>query len=289
MNISELTKVYISERDNTENYNQQLEFCIRHLTNFVGRDLSPAALSYETVNRWITNLQETCELSPSSVTRYRRAVLTIWKFAADLDLCEYPIVRRIKRVKLVHQPPEAFTIEQVASLIQSAKQERGIYGAGIRRALWWASIIGTAYDTGLRRGDILALPFDVSEGKPFQIVEKKTGRMQLRQISPRVCEWIRITGERDLAFPWLLGIREFPDHFNRIRDRAEIKRGHFKWLRRTNGSLLGTLGHSSQHVFETFYNDKTLSNTVQLPPAIPCPEPNTTTTQSKRLKKSDDT
>lgn len=289
MNISELTKVYISERDNTENYNQQLEFCIRHLNNFVGRDLSPAALNCDLVNRWITHLQETCDLSPSSVARYRRAVITIWKFAADLDRCEYPIVRRIKRVKLVHKPPQAFNIPEVASLVESAKQERGIYGEGIRRGLFWASIIGTAYDTGLRRGDILALPFDVSDGKPFQVVESKTGRVQLRQISPRVCEWIRVSGERNLAFPWSLGIREFPDHFNRIRERAGIKRGHFKWLRRTNGSLLGTLGHSSQRVFETFYNDKTLSNTVVLPPEIPCQEPNTTTTQSKRSKKSDDT
>ena len=289
MNISELTKVYISERDNTENYNKQLEFCIQHLINFVGRDISPAALDYQMINRWITNLLEKQDLSPSSVTRYRRAVLTIWKFAADLDLCGYPIVRRIKRVKLVHKPPQAFTIDQVASLIQAAKEERGVYGAGIRRALFWASIIGTAYDTGLRRGDILALPFDVSDGKPFQIVENKTGRVQLRQISPQVCEWIQISGERELAFPWTLGIREFPDHFNRIRNRAKIKHGHFKWLRRTNGSLLGTLGHSSPHVFETFYNDKTLNNTVKLPPAIPCQEPSTTATQSKRLKKSDGT
>lgn len=269
MKISELVRAYVLEKDNTEQYNAQLIHRMRDLELYCGRELSVSDFSANLLNSWLGNVLKMQKLSRHTVVGYRRAAITLWMYAADLELCDYPTTRRIFIPKVKHAAPVAFTIAEVSRLIESASAERGSLSNDIQRKYYWPAAIRIAYDTGLRRGDIWRLPYSIIDGKPFAIIENKTHLCQTRRISEQACELLVKSGRRNIALPWPGGDRNgrtFGSQFERIRKRAGIESGTFKRLRRTHGSLLGTLGHSSTAVFERHYHDRTLVDEVELPP-----------------------
>jgi len=249
MKLKKLVKRYNSERDNCHQYQESLARAVNRYREFTGLN----QFEYESVNEWLTNLQQ--HVSNHTVKNYRRYAITLWTYAATLDLCEYPDPRRIKQVKVTNPAPQAWSPEQVMRLVHVAPNA------------WWKAVIIAGYDTGLRRGDLLRLPRTIENGQRFVIVERKTRQSETRQLSDRGAELLRRLPENELAFPWDKSLTTFGRQFAQIVDAAELT-GTFKYLRRTFVTLSGWR-HADPGISKKHYIDPTLvDEPVPRPPAI---------------------
>lgn len=253
MFLKPIVEDYILERDNCQAYNEHLRRAIRYLGDYFGEDAAVHHLTYEKVNAWLDRQLKI--RSKHSVQNYRRMILTIWNHCAEKNLCEWPASKRVKRIRTPRSRPQAFTPDEIRSLLEASRTLIGDYDDGIARADYWHALIYGAYDLGFRRGDMFSLPRGIVDGRPFCWVESKSGMLQCRQLSQEGSESLSRIEHKSLAYPWMRSLSSFRKSFETIKRRAGVRYGCFKWLRRTHGTYAGTLGHRSPEVFERHYND----------------------------------
>ena len=255
MRLRKLTEVYISERDNSEAYNDHLRRHVRLFCEFAG-NVKPKQLEYDQVNEWLAAVS--VNHAKATVRTYKQAVVCIWYYASQRGLCAIPNTRRLKRITERHKRPTAFSKDDVRRLIEVAGTIPGTYGPGMEKARYWQALIRGAWDLGFRRGDMLALPRSIVDADKVDWDEHKTGRTQCRRLSDQGRDLLRRISHEELAYPWLRSLAAFAATFRHIRELAQIEAGTFKWLRRSHGSYSGTLGHASSDVFEKHYHDRSL-------------------------------
>lgn len=254
---------YIMSRDIGKGHADNLRRALFKLQSFAGKPLDE--LDTVLVNEWLSALLESGK-SRQTVKLYRRSILTIWNHLGDIDYQEYPISRRIKQVKAPVPAPVAFRPEQVQELIKAASTLNGTYHAiGIERRVWWPAMIASAYDTGLRRGDLFRLPHGISYGNPFAIVESKTGATEVRQLSQYTCGLIR-RYEHHQAHPWEMAKSSFAKGWRGIIKKVDFD-GQFKMLRRSFVTLT-EWRHADPAVSRRHYIDRTMIDTVHRPPEL---------------------
>ncbi len=128
-------------------------------------------------------------------------------------------------------------------LLAAADQLRGFFrGTRIERRLWWRAFLLTAWYTGLRLGDVLAIRFDSIAPTPdgggrLTVVMNKTGDAIHRVLPASAMQAVlasMATSPREICFPLWVNRRHFYRAANALIHSAGL-RGTIKWIRRGSG------------------------------------------------------
>ena len=267
--MQSVAKTYCIERDVTPDYRQALA---RVAASMDAAGITPSMLQDSVVNRWLATLPQ----SPTTRSNYRRMALTLWRFAADRQLCgHYP--RSVVKVKPRNSPVIAWSEAELLRLVHVCACYSHTLKTGVSAALFFEGWVRCGYQTGLRFSDQLALKCSDMRGDRLHVVMNKTGLPVSKRITPRLVEiltMLSVQGDGQTVFKCHLNERWIRIHFARICKQAGLT-GTPKWLRRTGATFVEAkqpgmagrfLGHLSHGLADKHYIDKTL-----LPDACPTP------------------
>lgn len=252
MHLREIAAEYCSVNDFSQSYEAHLLRTAKRFCHFVGRNVQ--SLNYQSVNEWLRN--EVALNKRLTAYNYRKQLITLLNFAADHHGWEMPHTRKIKRIKRDLPEPSALHPENIEKLLGAAARLTGRYECGSKADYWRAVIVG-GYDIGARRADMWMLPRSIVHGKPFTYVCQKERIRHRRRLSPLGCEFLRHLKSSKRAYPWELCPTSWAKTVRRIGEFAGFE-WQFKQLRKTHGTLAGTLNHRSHDVFVQFYRDESI-------------------------------
>lgn len=274
--LLEYAESYVLSRDVTSDYADLLRARLRRFVAWCGGSLALADLDCEIVNRYLAWLATT-GVKPVTVDNHRRAILAVWNDAFQFNVNNNPPLR-VRKIKKPRDAVEAFTHLEILQLVEYAATLRDYFPNGIRRGDFWVGLIYAGYSTGLRRGDLLRITRQqIGANGVTRIRQNKTGNMvcvcfcqeSLEKIDKMACD------HDDKAFRWPYHTNALPRQFRAIVKAAGVRRGQFKWLRRSAGSYSEreqpgrghlTLGHKSPAVFHAFYEDHEITRDSPISP-----------------------
>jgi integrase len=260
------------------------EYTIRKLCQHVGGGVSVFDLTDELLSNWSYAMLKQ-DMALASIDGHLARIRALWRHARRKKLlAEDPITHRLPRLRKI---PDAWSLEELAQLIEATSDRsfdctmrNGIHLGKLLRAM-----ILTTYDTGFRRGDILALrKVDMRADGVIVIVMQKTGEHITRAVRPETMEAIHATlpPERELLFPWVRHISNLAKTFRQLLKVAKLPGGRFcQWqkIRRTAathlervhpGGASALLGHKSPQMARMHYIDPRIAATQPpMPPAPP--------------------
>lgn len=271
------TEKYLDSHDVCRDYAQRIRGRVRAFVEWLGEEIMVRDVTCELVNEYITALQQTTELESTTINNYRADLRAVWFDAYQLDCNEHPPLR-LRRVPKLREAIEAFTHEEINKLLVAAKASPDFYRNGVNRSVLWRAAILSAYSTGLRRADMLAVRrSQILPTRVATIKQQKTGFPVVVKFSVEAVECIGQIAipDDDRALPFPYGAKVFGCHFRELVKAAGVRPGTFKWLRRAAGSYAesmqpggGTrlLGHRDANVFNNHYRDDSI---VQQKPIEP--------------------
>lgn len=203
-------------------------------------------------------------LSPQTVQNHRRMLCTLRKAAIQDGLVE-ECTRKIRRVKADLPLPRAWSHDEIRTLLDHARNMRG----GTYRCRWgdlMPAYILTAYSSGLRLGDMLAIAHDSVRGNRVALVLQKTRRPHVCVLDDAALMAIRCLPQHGpRIFGDLVGRCVFIRAFRRLVKRAGLQ-GSSKYLRRSSATYCaisgqdatGHLGHATAGLAQRHYIDPVL-------------------------------
>lgn len=234
---------------------------------WAGRPVRLDELDERSVSEWLRDYAAT--VKPHTVRGKKSMLLALWRAAADDGLAQEPSARRVRRVRLPELVPTAWTKAEVEYLLATVAGLKRRHRCGLSRAAWWDLAVRCAWDSGLRWADLMALRVDaIAADGTATVQQQKTGRIATFRLSATTLEALRSTlaeCPRTLVCPWPSSGETFRDQFTRIVEKAGIRAGTWKWIRRGSGTdvemqLRGT-GHlhlgNTRAVFDRSYGDPT--------------------------------
>lgn len=270
----DVASLYCDERTVTPDYRQGL---IRVARSMRAAGVTPSTLQDSSFNRWLAGLSQ----SATTRSNYRRMGLTLWRHSLDIGLAEhYP--RRIVRVKARPKPPVAWTLCEMARLVDEAsKLEHKFKRSRCPANVFYRAFARSGYETGLRYSDLYSLRVEQIRDGRLWVMPNKTGNPVPKQLSAECVEDLRkliALGDGERVFSWAICKRRAREHFKKLCRRAGIA-GTPKFLRRTGathceirqpGSAGRFLGHLSPGLAYRCYVDRTLlAEQCPTPPLIP--------------------
>jgi integrase len=280
MSLVEHTERYIMSRDLCGLYAQQLRSRVGSLERWANRPLRLSDLTPDLVSEWLYHLQKT-DKAPETVNGYRRAVLTIWRWATPSDQ-PLPRLDRVRTCKTPDKPRPAFTLEELQALLHAATLSLGSRPDGLPWCVWWPAYIHSAYSTGQYLSDLARIGWvDVRPDRRCTFVRRKTGRAITVEFSSQAIEWcerIKSMLASSHVLPWTYSPAAFSGQFRRLTRKAGVREGTPKWIRRSavsyaeaehpgNGRVIA--GHSSQAITDRHYRDWTIAPApVVRPPSL---------------------
>jgi integrase len=233
---------------------RQYEITARLFEQWAGGPVQLVELDEASVSAWLRDYAAS-GVVPETVRSKKVGILALWRAAADEGLCEPP-TRRIRSVRVPYKAPTCWTWEEVSALLTACQGLQRWHKTGLRRSAWFDLAVRLAWDTGLRQGDQWRLPVaDIRPDGAVHLVQSKTGRPVICQVSTSTAEALRVSLElapRQLVTPWMSSHETFDDQFKRLTQKAGIRQGTWKWLRRASatdveiqrpGSATAHLGH----------------------------------------------
>jgi integrase len=213
----------------------------------------------------------------STVNSKRRTLLTLWRAAADDDLCEWP--RRVRRFPETKHIPSAWTIEEIARLIEETRYCPGqVPGVNIRWCDWWTALVTTLFVTGCRVSPMLTTRSkDVDlEAKRLTVVIPKVHCEQMFSLTTEAVDAIRPIYDRQRELVWYYPFRkdQLWREFRKIVEaaglearkyRAELfhrlRRSHISYVAAKGGHEAARLaaGHADIRMTEKHYLDPRIS------------------------------
>jgi integrase len=262
-------------RDITADYGSKVRYCCRRFVVWLTYDPGVAGLDAESVNEFLIDLKNQ-GLRPDTVAGYRRAIILIWNEAYRArDHSEPPL--RVRRVRTPREPVEAFTLDELRSLLDAASKLTGYFPNGVKRADFWTVAIHSAYATGLRRGDLLMVKWaDIGADGLLSVCQSKTGYPVTVRLDSGAREArARITIDDGRLLPWPFHPNALSRQFLAIAKLAGVRPGQFRWLRRSAGSYAESehrgdgrrlLGQRSERVFRDFYEVASITSPQPVEP-----------------------
>jgi len=250
--------------------------CRKHQENIRGRIArfvawfpgSPKSLAPEDLNGFLASLERD-GLSAHTINGYRATIMAVWRFVLGER-----IRWKIRRVRPPQREVKAWSVGQVKQLLSVAVTLRGRLPNGVQRRLFFLTAIHAGFSTGQRYGDLARLPVAaIRADRTATFVQSKTGRRVTVRFSEKAVRCIRAHGQATVL-PNPHTQQWFCVSFADLVERAGIKRGSFRWLRRSAGSyveratgrgpeLLG----NTRAVFEASYQAESI--TRKPPPEPP--------------------
>lgn len=283
MTLQNYLNRYNLARDIKPSTLEHYQWVVRSLDSFTGRPTLLAELSPDLINGYLLWLRDRGR-SPFTCKQRRASILVLWRAAADENLATPPIARQLRQVRTPDPPRPTWLPAEVARLIDAAAVLGGSFRTlpGINRAAYFRTLIAAAYDSGLRRSDLHALPIS-STGQLTAVRQLKTGRavvVRLRPETERAVACFVAGTDRPLIWPlWSQYRTVFARQFQQIVAAAGLT-GTFSQLRKTSGTEVERLrpgsawlhlGHSSPDTARQWYINqaRAYTDTVPLPPELP--------------------
>jgi integrase len=256
------------------------EMLIARLSRFLGREATVADLDDLVISRYLRWRAETPGWkgrvpSPASVQKDRVMLAAIWTYAARKRLAaEFPELPRIKVPKRI-PTGRAYTADDVAALIRTAKRRKGKTG-GLPSSWWWSTLLYCIYCTGerfeaatsLRWGDV-----DLAGCRVIYRGETRKGATRdiERQITPQLSKMLAEHQGPDnaLVWPWDRRSRSQWASLKVLCRSARVKYRGFHGLRRTAASYAALAGGRAAATQLLDHSDPNLQR-VYVDPAI-CP------------------
>jgi len=231
MTLLELARSYLACRITHPIYRSNiLSVCRRATLAQTNGHIDPVELV-----TWLQSLQ-TRGLSPATLAHHRRILQAVLNWGAEQGLCP-PI--RLPRIKVPQPTPEAWTIEQVNRILQTASRWPGRVGQWPARD-WWPALILTVYWTGARISSILAAKPSDWDGQYLILRHTKTGKQAVYRLHEQAAEAIRriYDPQAERLFVWPYHRRRLFAVMRQIIEAAGVpspkyRRGLFHRLRRT--------------------------------------------------------
>lgn len=272
MTIDCLLASYFQTRTASVTYRYNFENRVAALAAHAGESDAFRLFTEPLVNAFLRSLP----CSPQTVRSYRASILALWSFAADLDLTDYPVHRRIWSPACPAPLIDCYTLDEARALLTTAARLLGEYPNGVAKRLYWGATIRLAWDSGLRRGDVWAFRRDaVRPDGSALVLQHKTGQVVPVKLRPSTVAALDLI-PRPAPCAWPLDPSFFGRHFKRLVREAKVCRGTFRWLRRSSGSYVEWQQPGAGHkqlgngpdVFQRNYDAKLGGATWPQPPPL---------------------
>lgn len=208
------------------------------LTAWLGQSPKIRDVSEDVLSAWLESIEELW--SARTRLNHRANILTVLRFAADCGSRPEPNVRRVRRIKVPPPDPRAWTDDQLAAFFRAAASLQGMCRTRpkLARADYLLALAGTAYDTGLRRSDLMRIERDQIGGDgTIRLRQHKTKDPHLCAITPHVRELLlSIPYEQPLK--WTDQNTEYVALWNEARKAAGIASGGCHQIRRTAATIV---------------------------------------------------
>ena len=265
--------VYLPSHEIQDNSNLQFRVKIKRFSEWLERDAELSDFNVETLNQYMAH--RLSMVAPATVNTERCALVSLWNYAGDVGLCQYPQARRLMKVDLRKLPVRGYTFSDLTSLLAVANALTGRFrNRTIERSLFWRAYILTAYDTGLQCGELLLLrAADVTETairitKPKRVIEAPISHSAAMAIAELKCD------PSGLVFGFL-SRRSFFEAYEQLREAAGVE-GTSKFIRRASCSAIESVSpgrgrvhakHSQRTSFDNHLRDDRL--VAEQPPMLP--------------------
>jgi integrase len=241
---------------------------IRKLRKFAGHDVLLSELDDGLIASFLKSLL--AKGAPATSVNGERAVLlAVWNHAYDNRAVDR--APRVKKLKEVRNPPEAWGVAELKQLLSAARRFRSghYYHGTIRCDRFWPALLLIAYDTALRRGSLMAIRCDdIDLANRLLRIDggtMKTLKGQNFRLSEATIDAVReiLEPPRELLFGTLHPHTQYR-HFDLLIEAAGIRRhrrkgmAKFHALRRSTATLVAAaagvgaasslLGHSDAYV-----------------------------------------
>lgn len=263
-------------KDVAKQYVAERRMSPAHARTLCARSALLSEFSIEAINALLLELEKS--RSEWTCKGWRGDLLTLWRYAAELELAPWPRVRRIRQYRPPAPVVDCFSVVEASRIARHAQTLPGELGDGTPRRLYWPAIIRLAWDTGLRRSDLWRIRSDALRDGLLTTISGKSGQRTYHTLYSStlaaLLELDRPAGA--LLLPWPHARRTFVDHFAAIVTDSGVCRGTFRWLRRSSGSYVEAqqpgagprhLGHSSPATFYRHYDSRAVA-----PPSVRPPE-----------------
>ena len=238
LSLGEYVSEYTLLRDVRPETLRQYAIVARLYEAWAGGPVQLAELDEASASAWLRDYAAS-GVSPQTVRSKKCGLLALWRAAADQGLCEPP-TRRIRAVRCPWRPPVAWDWEEVSKLLETCQKLPRWHKCGMRRSAWFDLAVRVAWDSGLRRGDQLALPVSaVRADGTVAISQSKTGRPVVFRLAPSTMEALTRSLEvapRELVTPWPCSHETLDDQFGRLVAKSGIRPGTWKWIRKSSAT-----------------------------------------------------
>ncbi len=236
-------------RDIKANTLRQYQITADLFERWAGGPIRLDELDEASVSAWLRDYAATAK--PRTVRSKKTQILALWRAAADDGLASEPTARRVRRVRCPDQVVDAWTRAEVEQLLRTAAALPRRHRCGLSRAAWFDLAIRTAWDSGLRWGDLIALRVDSIQPDGTTVVQSKTGKAVTFRLSETTLEALAATlaaCPRRLVCPWPASHETFNDQVRTLVAKAQIRAGTWKWIRRGSGSDVEAQADGSGHL-----------------------------------------
>lgn len=233
MTLNNLARAYWRRVGGSSGYLEQLLVLTKRLP-WQASDLTPDRID-DYLDEALTHL------AASTVANHRRMLRTLMRFAADQGYVDKSILRPLRRVKVPLPCPEALSHQSIAHWVRTAKDMGGGTKTCAYKILLPAWIL-TAYSTGLRTGDLLAIKYDQIRGHRLLLSQHKTSEPQVAWLDDAA---LRAIQQLPRLGPQIFGSLTNKDrilHAMRRLVKFSEKRGTTRWLRRSGATYCEAIG-----------------------------------------------
>jgi hypothetical protein len=256
MNAVELrahVESYLLSRETTPVYARQLRNRNAEFAAFIGERIVTSDL----LNEFIIALGGTRK--PVTVRGYRTSILSVLKFA------NWRPETQIRSVRVGAPHVECFTRAEIIAQLSTASRMKGVLPNGVSCANFWTLAIHAGYGIGVRQADLLSIDSDdIADDGTCILQPSKTqrlGRSLAVKFPPPAMALIRKHGQ-GRAVPWPHSQEHFRQEFKALLIASGVRRGCWKWLRRSAGTYAeiarAGAGHrllgNSPRIFQRHYD-----------------------------------
>ncbi len=274
-----LESVYLRERpDFAPGSAKQIRSAVNLYSRWLRHSATFQDLSRDSLLSWMQWLRD--GRSPATVNSKRRAIVTLWREAAEQGFCEPP--PKIPQLREPRRIPVAWTITELEQIFAASNELMGTW-QGVPVGLCWRIALLIFWDTGCRLAAVLGARLsdvDLEARTLYVPAEHIKGRRADRifRLHPQTMGTIResLPSSREKLFPYPYSPHRIWRYLKRILRSAGLpddRKRMFHCLRRTAESYAArergiewaaaAVGHSVE-VAKASY----ISPTIYRPPAL---------------------
>jgi integrase len=194
-------KIYIEERSLKSESERQLRMSIQLFNEFAG-NIDLEEMSHKTLNRW--TLENPRNWSPKTMRRRVADIISVWTYAYATETTNNrPDTIRIRRVRLPHRYPRAWTVADLSRICTAAESFKTFLPNGVRIGSFLRTVVYVGFYSALRVNDLYHFRRDqMSPLGQFVAQEKKHDSEVLVSIPQWVIDFVNTEYPSEIELVW---------------------------------------------------------------------------------------